>query len=179
MRRANGHPAVEKPALDEPEVADQLIRVVIYQLIVSLGKGSRSPHRVVKPQKYPEVEKPMKDEHPAVKKPAEDEPKKVDQLIRVVNSRLIMSPDRGSRSPHSVVKPKKKRLQVPTIISCKYHKKKAENTTKNSTKCKTRGTLSFKLTQMDKYLRQTRKRRIYTHTILVTQECLDNHNQRK
>ena len=77
-----------------------------------------------------------------------------------------------------MVKPKKKRLQVPTIISCKYHKKKAENTTKNSTKCKTRGTLSIKLTQMDKYLRQTRKRRIYTHKILVTQECLYNCNQR-
>ena len=31
---------------------------------------------------------------------------------------------------------------------------------------------------MDKYLKPIRKRRIYTHTILVTQECLDNSNQR-
>ena len=45
------HPAVTKPALDEPKVADQLLRVVTYQLIASLDKGSRSPHKMVEPQK--------------------------------------------------------------------------------------------------------------------------------
>ena len=58
------------------------------------------------------------------------------------------------------------------------HTELRASTTKRRTKCEARGTLRIKLTQMDKYLRQIRKRRIYTHTILVTQECLDNRNQR-
>ena len=107
LARVERHPAVEKPAKDEPERVDQLIRVVKYQLIMSLDKGSRNPHRVVKPQKYPAVEKPAKDEHPAVEKPAKDEPEKGDQLIRVVNYQLIKSLDKGSKSPHRMVKPQK------------------------------------------------------------------------
>ena len=135
--RVKIYPASEKPAEDEPERVEQLLRVEKHQLVMSLDeKGSRSPPRVVKPQKYPMETWNMYYKSIALKVPE----------LHV--------------SPHKMAA-----FKVPGGST------RSKGTTcpiQRGNKIIIRIILIKKPTQVDKYLRTLRTRRIYTRTVLVT-----------